>query len=32
LPAAESADPGKHRLSCNPDKRSVDFIAGLAAA
>ena len=32
LPAAESANPGKHGLSCNPEKRGVEFIAGGAAA
>jgi hypothetical protein len=25
-------EPGKHRLFCNPEKRGVTFIAGLAAA
>jgi len=25
-------DPGKHRLFCNPERRGVAFIGGLAAA
>ena len=32
LLAAESADPGKHQLCCNPEKRGVEFAADLAAA
>ena len=31
-PRLLSANPGKHRLSCNPEKRVVEFIADGAAA
>jgi hypothetical protein len=32
LLAAESADRGKHQLCCNPEKRVVGLVEGLATA